>query len=723
MAAPIEERALGQLQNDDQSDLLDAIDELRAHGISRHINLPQLIVCGDQSAGKSSLLEAITQLPFPTKDGICTTFATEVALRRSTRREVKITIIPGPSRSDADKERLRRFHATFTNASDFPRLIDDAKRCINPPTSTSSSTLDDDASHASEKSINDDVLHLDISGPSWPPLTIVDLPGLIQSESRGQTPADVRTVKALVRRYMANPRSVILAVVAAHYDFANQGVLRLAREADPQGQRTLGIITKPDRLNEGTEEEKGVVRLAKNVEHPLALGWHVVRNRDHRMEGCASEERDRAEREFFDAGIWKSVMRQHVGVDALRKRLGGILLQQIRRELPALVGEIKKGIEECEGALARLGEPRENARDQREFLVRISKDFEKLTADAVNGTYRHPFFKVAEGEETDRRLRSLVQNSNEEFARVMRTYGHQCLIDDRKLAELQTKRPSSSSSSLENVAPRPTVKSRLEYLEGVKDLIRSSRGLELPGTFNPLLVADLFRNQSQPWEAIAKEHADVVWQTALEFLQDVLGHLAEGDTYFVLLKDHVEPAMDAMRRDLLKKVQELLYPYRSAGLITYHPQFVESVKQTRKGHRNDDIIQNLALRYGTSTVQTTLEDIARVIASTEDDSADDFASVELLYCMEAFYKVALNIFVDNIATLAVENCLIGKLADIFSPTVVALMDDETLSRLASETEDIKNEREVLKGRLKSLQQGARIIKRQAQVGYSAAAGR
>ena len=70
------------LQSKDHEELLNIIDKLRSQGISRYIDLPQLIVCGDQSSGKSSVLEAVSGLRFPTKDNLCTRFATELILRR-----------------------------------------------------------------------------------------------------------------------------------------------------------------------------------------------------------------------------------------------------------------------------------------------------------------------------------------------------------------------------------------------------------------------------------------------------------------------------------------------------------------------------------------------------------------------------------------------------------------------------------------------------------------
>lgn len=128
--------------------------------------------------------------------------------------------------------------------------------------------------------ISSDVLRIENTGPSHPQLTIVDLPGVIHSANATQTAEDVELVSKLVRTYMSNSRSIILAVISAKNDFANQVVSSLAREFDPQGRRTLGIITKPDTLPPGSQNEAAFISLARNEQVPLQLGWHVVKNLD-----------------------------------------------------------------------------------------------------------------------------------------------------------------------------------------------------------------------------------------------------------------------------------------------------------------------------------------------------------------------------------------------------------------------------------------------------------
>lgn len=93
MAAIPELHSMDSLRSTEQIELLDLVDSLRAEGLSEFTALPQLIVCGDQSSGKSSLLEAISGVPFPRKDNLCTRFATEVILRRATESDIKVSLV------------------------------------------------------------------------------------------------------------------------------------------------------------------------------------------------------------------------------------------------------------------------------------------------------------------------------------------------------------------------------------------------------------------------------------------------------------------------------------------------------------------------------------------------------------------------------------------------------------------------------------------------------
>ena len=106
---PATTSSLDALQTADQRNVLNIVDSLRQCGIDDIIPLPQLVVCGDQSSGKSSVLEAITEIPFPRKENLCTRFATEIVLRRSPKSSIATKIIPDKARSAKEKEELTEF--------------------------------------------------------------------------------------------------------------------------------------------------------------------------------------------------------------------------------------------------------------------------------------------------------------------------------------------------------------------------------------------------------------------------------------------------------------------------------------------------------------------------------------------------------------------------------------------------------------------------------------
>ena len=122
--------SLVQLQSKDHEEILNVIDQLRLEGISKYINLPQLIVCGDQSSGKSSVLEAISGLEFPAKDNVCTRFATELILRRAPGSGVTAFIHADDGRPTLEKERIRQFRSSTVDLAQFATIVKEAGNFI-----------------------------------------------------------------------------------------------------------------------------------------------------------------------------------------------------------------------------------------------------------------------------------------------------------------------------------------------------------------------------------------------------------------------------------------------------------------------------------------------------------------------------------------------------------------------------------------------------------------
>lgn len=263
-------QSLESLQNENARHVMDTVDRLRKAGLGAIIQLPQIVTVGDQSSGKSSTLEAITGIPFPRKENLCTRFATQIVLRRASTISVSVNIIPDSTRPAIEQERLTGLTLQlddFKNLGDLVERATDAMGLNNTDGKTA-------------RAFARDVLNIEISGPTRPHLTLVDLPGLIHSENKQQSHEDIELIKSIVEDCMKEKRTIVLAIVSAKNDYANQIVLKKARDLNA-ADRTMGIITKVDTIEPDGESERSWIDLAQNKDVFFQLGWHMLRNRYH----------------------------------------------------------------------------------------------------------------------------------------------------------------------------------------------------------------------------------------------------------------------------------------------------------------------------------------------------------------------------------------------------------------------------------------------------------
>lgn len=458
LATQVSDKTRDFIQSANHKDLLDIVDTLRSEGVNHYVDLPQIIVCGSQSSGKSSTLESLSGIAFPTAEGLCTRFATELILRRSEKTEISVHIHPGASRTEQERVALAGFSQRASKTRDVGQIIEQAKAHMG---------LGGDGPDS--KIFSTDVLRIESSSPDQPNLTIVDLPGLFGASDRNQSDDDSQMVQDLVLSYMKQRRSIILAVVTADNPFTNQPVTKFAREIDPTGTRTLGLITKPDKLDRGSESERYYVDMAQNHNVRLTLGWHVLRNKSFDTGDDTPEERDAREEEFFTESVWNCLDQKQLGVDALRDRLRDVLWNQIRQGLPGVKADVQKGIHECRSKLKQLGDARDTTRQKQTYLLNISRRLSKLVQAAIDGVYADQFFESYPGQQDafERRLRANVQKILIEYADEMRDDGHALEIVEDGEKPVRNKRFVMRNS----------------YLKTVKTLMAECRGRELPGTF------------------------------------------------------------------------------------------------------------------------------------------------------------------------------------------------------------------------------------------------
>lgn len=626
--------ALKELQTE-QGPLLDKIDELRTIGVGTLVGLPQLIVCGDQSSGKSSVLEAISRVRFPMKANMCTRFATEVVLRRHPKVRFKVAIEPGPSQArKGNLEKTKRFApAEITNADQFQYLIDQAKEFMGIN---------------SGQDFSEDVLKVEIFGPDKPELTLVDLPGLYNSSSTAQGEQGIKIVRNITERYMANDRSIILAVVGANNDLHNQGVLSLAVRFDPSRERTLGIVTQPDRLETHSDEEESWLQVLRNEKVPLQLGWHALRNRSSTRPDISDDERDREERKFFTEGKWVSVPGSSMGVGSLRHRLSTVLLKHIQRNLPALITDINEKVLDRRSRLAKLGPPRGTLQQQKGFLLNISSNFERITGQALDGMYKDDFFGGLDSgtnplHQDIRRIRAIVRQLNEYFADSMETVGCSQFIREfngKGIPQALFGNPYTNSSA-PNIGI-PTIRTRSDVEGEVSRQARHNRGIELPGSANQLLVGKLFREQSKPWEKIAREHLTKTWDCVRDFISLLLQYLANDHTYSLLLGNLLDPELEKMKDHLLAKLNELTAYNKRGHPLPLSKSFLAKIQKARSDRQIDKL--ELAWQTGSHSgdKSITIEQLRQANNEVESTS-NQFAAADIVDQMQAYYDVSYSL--------------------------------------------------------------------------------
>jgi GTPase SAR1 family protein len=650
--------------------VLDIVSQLRKCGLNSVLSLPQIVVCGDQSAGKSSVLEALTEIPFPRKDNLCTRYPTEIILRQGKSDSLQIRVIPDPERPAEEQKSIKDFSESITSFEELPQVMAKATDMMGID-KVNGSGGDMNNRHAFAR----DVLSVEIEGPNRPQLTVVDLPGIVQSQTKDTSQADVDMTVKITESYISQPRTVCLAVISATNDYANQSILNKVRQFDPKGERTLGIITKPDRLHPGSETEDAFLRLAKNDDIYFTLGWHILKNRSYEEAEFSIHERNSSESSFFRQSRFGTLSPENIGISSLVDRLSKMLFSHVQQALPRLHEELDEALENISKKLAVVGEPRASPEECKMFLAQLALNFYEICKAAVNGHYEGSYFRYnGKGSSlqdlaVSRRLRAEIQLLNQKFAEEVRQKGHKYYIKglrdvslDAEQANLQSsdEEPSKSERETESKTPepygdpmRPQKMSRRKAMKWVNEVVVRTRGRELLGNFNPLVIAELFWEQSSKWHFFAKAHIDKAPSACQRFLERALNDMAPRDI-FRRLWPRILGEIARKRQDATDELEKILKDIRSY-VINYNHYYTDTIKKSRYERRKAHMQKCLekATRHkkvsGSKTEQTyadlDLNHLLGLFSERIDPNMDDHSSEEVLDCLFAIYKVCSHMYI------------------------------------------------------------------------------
>lgn len=438
----------------------------------------------------------------------------------------------------------------------------------------------------------------------------------------------------------------------------------MCREADPNGSRTLGIITKPDFLRAGSENEACWIQLAKNENIALQLGWHLMRNRGDEDHVLTSLERDTSEKAFFESGVYKNLPQNMKGVISLRQRLSLLLFNHLKRELPALKAELDKLHTDTTNSLNALGRSRGSLIEQKVYLSDLMTQAGAIVGNALDGVYQGEFFRhidikaAVDADNNICRLRATVQNANIRFATNIRRRGHKYTIPDGTTDTVNdgvaTERGTQEVPAKSTVVPK--VLSRAEAVTWVISILQRSRGKELPGIFSPSIISELFWIQSEGWEELASKHVHNIASMCRRFIDQVLAHCAAPDVKSRLSAKLVDPALKDTRQEAKQELSKIMADLKLHP-ITYNHYYTDTWQKLRQDRQVKQLMQHIEtagltnpqpLPVTNNRAQAAVPDpktyiersaLPQLFARTIQPNMDKHSAEEALDALQAYYQV------------------------------------------------------------------------------------
>ncbi|KAM4882966.1 dynamin-1-like protein isoform 8-T8 [Thomomys bottae] len=351
------------------------------------IQLPQIVVVGTQSSGKSSVLESLVGRDLlPRGTGIVT--------RRPLILQL-VHVAPEDKRKTSGEEngKYRQWDpATWKNSRHLSKGVEveewgkflHTKNKLYTDFDEIRQEIENETERISgnNKGVSPEPIHLKIFSPNVVNLTLVDLPGMTKVPV-GDQPKDIELqIRELILRFISNPNSIILAVTAANTDMATSEALKISREVDPDGRRTLAVITKLDLMDAGTDAMD--VLMGRVI--PVKLGIIGVVNRSQLDINNKKSVTDSIRDEYaFLQKKYPSLANRN-GTKYLARTLNRLLMHHIRDCLPELKTRINVLAAQYQSLLNSYGEPVD---DKSATLLQLITKFATEYCNTIEGTAKY----------------------------------------------------------------------------------------------------------------------------------------------------------------------------------------------------------------------------------------------------------------------------------------------------------------------------------------------
>ncbi|KAF5012973.1 hypothetical protein FDECE_980 [Fusarium decemcellulare] len=693
--------------------LFNAIDKLRLAGSQGLINIPQLVIVGGQSSGKSSLLQSLTGIPFPVNSGSCTRWPTRIVSRRAepgSKDAFRITI----EKPDVDVPGMEPSHKPIEEYLVEGDVLTKDK-LVEVVDIVSSDWMGISAGAGKRgRNFTSEVLKIELSGPNRSYFNILDLPGTFQNSSK-MNKQDQSQVETMTVEYMKKPDNIVICVLDAPTDFHRQDVYSLACDfVDPH--RLVGVFTKCDMVQNEPEAARRVVSIAGS----LHKRWFLVRNRADK-DGESFDLRD-AEQSLFDTAPWNLVPSARLGSTALKTHLGEVLSSRIRDCLPHLCEEIESKLNQKLAEQKSLGDPRDSYAAKQQYAINTAHKFQELATMALASSGELPEGVVP--------LRMEVNKLNDEFDQFIRTKGATWDFEDAgvdpytKMTELthpESKPPLARLTSSQNGMAGfdkqfpncSEIRDSGGLIKAIEEELATYQAAQLPGIVHPIVYAEIYHKQVEKWHGITQRHMSRVSENIQQCYLSILKLICPSDDDN-RLRQGLEDILPTFSTNISRIAEEHCQKAcdeetKCTVLQTTAPEFGKKVlgwRQLRFLKATIDA-QEIRSREGTR-MSMFLEYYDLVHPTLKENMVYDVHDV-----LKVYYEIALSAFIRKITDFVTEEFLTNEQGPIkgLNTKWVLGLSEERLDALCRENEGTIKRRVDLKREIENLQGSLAIVDR------------
>ncbi|CAG8700870.1 18172_t:CDS:2 [Dentiscutata erythropus] len=633
------------------SNYIKILNELRRVGAHFAVNLPTIVFCGNQSAGKSSLLEAISGVKLPKSDGTCTRCVMELRLIESP--EAWSCQVSLRKEYDKDEKRLpspieTKFGSPINDPDKVELMARRAQKALLNPTTESNEYInwdfnDDDDSQLNGLKFTKNIVCIEIKGSDVPNLSLIDLPGIIRHTEKVEDRKFIPLIEELAKEYIKNEKSIIIATISCKDEIDNQAIITLAKEADPSGVRTLGVLTKPDMIEKGTHDIW--LKIMGGEAHQLELGYYVVKNptKVQRAENITFEEARLVENEFFEQEEpWNSFyLRERIGVKNLQNKLSELLIKSIKRGLPGIRKDVEEKLDEI------IKEKTTCLNDQTELWKSLNNQFVQFKEEFYA---LHPIFLIGCN------VNGYKQKTSDAKFDMLEDF-----IEDRK--------SNTSTGKLQQITEAQ-----------VTEIIRNARGRLLPGSIPYSAAQTMIQEIQVKWKKPAINCLNAVYEIMIKSVNEVVENIFSRFPGLV-------GRMEYKARTWLEECKKQ---------STDHINFMCKMERTTYPFTLDkQMMTDLKTKYLNSLHE-----------AVKNDNRDPTDTLEVVALVMAYLKIAIKRYTD-VVSITIIHTFIDEFSERFEEKLMEIFindKDGSIDELIKEDDNTKYQREKLLNREKLLRE-------------------